>query len=75
MGLVGALVTLSSLAACNTQPQRLIIGCDGLATLTTIQQKQDYITSNTQHWDLISTLHDIWHLMTATPLLTHVKGH
>lgn len=75
MELVGASITLRTLASCVDQPKCLILGCDGQAALSSIGQTSELITSNIQHWDLISTLHDIWNSMMAAPLLTHVRGH
>jgi hypothetical protein len=68
-------VTLRTLASCTEPPARLIIGCDGKAALSNITRHRDSIHSSLQHWDLISTLKDIWESMGSEPLTTHVKGH
>jgi hypothetical protein len=75
VGLVGASVTLRTLASCAEPPARLIIGCDGKAALSTITHNRASINSNLHHWDLISALKDIWESMGSVPLTTHVKGH
>lgn len=75
VGLLGASVTLQTLAACVRPPPRVIIGCDGDAALDTLTLPIEKINTNLKHWDLISCIHDIWRSTNMKPLVARVKGH
>jgi hypothetical protein len=74
-GLLAITVTVKILSCCLSQPNHIIIGCDGLAALQVLQSRREELTMTLPHVDLRSIIVDLWSTVTVLPFPVHIKGH